>query len=178
MYAIFIKMGAYLMVISKALLDGIIISIIICGWISVMLKVNPRFEMKSYPLEIVNSVEKQTKNEKKGFLIMALPMLILVMIYLIFSTFFAYENFNISYLTLFLHFFIVLMIWNVFDLIIFDWLIFCAINPDFMILPGTKGHPSYKDYMYHFIGFLKGTLLSVIGAGIIAGIVFLMKFIV
>ncbi len=166
------------MITSKALLDGIIISIIICGWISVILKVNPRFEMKSYPLEIVNSVEKQTKNEKKGFLMMALPMLLLVMIYLIFSTFFAYEDFDISYLVLFLHLFIVFMIWNVFDLIIFDWLIFCTINPEFMILPGTKGHPAYKDYMYHFIGSLKGIFLSAIGAMIIAGVIFLIKFIV
>lgn len=171
-------MGVCFMITSKALLDGIIISIIICGWISVILKVNPRFEMKSYPLEIVNSVEKQTKNEKKGFLMMALPMLLLVMIYLIFSTFFAYEDFDISYLVLFLHLFIVFMIWNVFDLIIFDWLIFCTINPEFMILPGTKGHPAYKDYMYHFIGFLKGIFLSAIGAVIIAGVIFLIKFIV
>lgn len=166
------------MVISKALFDGIIITIIICSWISVILKVNPRFELKSYPLEIVNSVEKQTKNEKKGFLVMALPMLLLVIIYLIFSTFLTYRNFSISYLMLFLHLFIVLMIWNVFDWLIFDWLIFCAINPDFMILPGTKGHPAYKDYMYHFIGFLKGIFLSTVGAIIIAGIVFLIKLIV
>ncbi|WP_010292179.1 hypothetical protein [Clostridium senegalense] len=166
------------MIISKALLDGIIISIVICVWISVILKVNPRFEMKSYPLKIVNSVEKQTKNEKKGFLMMALPMLILVMLYLIFSTFFSYKYVSISYLILFLHLFIVFMIWNAFDLIIFDWLIFCKINPNFMILPGTKGHPAYKDYMYHFIGFLKGIVLSIAGSAIIAGIVFLIKFIV
>lgn len=166
------------MVMSKALLDGIIISIIICGWISVILKVNPRFEMKSFPLEIVNSVNKQTKSEKKGFLIMALPMLLLVMIFLIFSTFFTYKNLNISYLVLFLHLLIVFMVWNVFDLVIFDWLIFCIINPKFMILPGTNGHPAYKDYKYHFIGFLKGTFLSVFGAIIIAGIVFIINLIV
>ncbi|MGY0374714.1 hypothetical protein [Clostridium sp. JNZ J1-5] len=166
------------MIISKALLDGMIISIIICGWISVILKVNPRFEMKSFPLEIVNSVNKQTKSEKKGFLMMALPMLLLVIIFLIFSTFLTYKNLNISYLVLFLHLFIVFMVWNVFDLVIFDWLIFCTINPNFMILPDTKGNPAYKDYKYHFIGFLKGTLLSVIGAIIIAGIVFLVNLIV
>jgi len=163
------------MIISKALLDGIIISIIICGWISVILKVNPRFEMKSYPLQIVNSVEKQTRKEKKGFLMMALPLSLLVLIYLIVSTYFAYENLDISYLVLFLHLFVVLMIWNVIDLLIMDWLIFCKINPDFMIIPGTKGHPAYQDYSYHFTGFLKGTLLSAIGAVIIAGVVFLLK---
>ncbi len=134
--------------------------------------------MKSYPKQIVNSVEKQTKKEKKGFLLMALPMTILVFIYLIFSTFITYENNNISYLILFLHVFIVFMVLNTFDLIIFDWLIFSTINPNFMILPGTKGHSAYKDYMYHFIGFLKGILLSAVGAVIISSAVFLIKLFV
>jgi len=65
------------------------------------------------------------------------------------------------------------MIWNLFDLLVFDWLIFCKINPRFMILPGTKGNPAYQDYRYHFIGFLKGTILCIVGAVVISLLIYI-----
>jgi hypothetical protein len=41
-------------------------------------------------------------------------------------------------------------------------LLFSFINPKFLILPGTEGMKEYKDYFFHFKGFLKGSMLSVI----------------
>lgn len=160
---------------NRALFDGMLISVFICGWISVILKINPRYEMKSYPPEIVRIVEKQTKLEKKGFLIMALPMLLIMIAYIIFTLVSTYSNINVTFLTLFLHSFVALMVWNIIDLLIFDWMIFCKINPNFMIMPGTKGNPAYKDYKYHFIGFLKGCIMSIIAALMISGIVKLIQ---
>ncbi len=157
---------------SKALIDGAIISVVICSWISVILKVNPRYEMKSYPSQIVSSVAPQTKAEKKGLLRMALPMLAIVVIYLIFTIYSTYKNVVGAFPYLFLHVFVVFMIWNTADLLILDWLIFCWINPDFMIIPGTKGNPAYKDYRFHFIGFIKGIVLAIIFAVLIATIVY------
>lgn len=51
----------------RSLFDGLIVSVLICGWISIILKVNPRYEMKSFPPEIVNQVDKQTLDEKRDF---------------------------------------------------------------------------------------------------------------
>ena len=51
---------------------------------------------------------------------------------------------------------IVVLVFNVFDLIILDWLFFCTIQPRSMVLPGTEGMAGYRDYRFHFIGFLKG----------------------
>lgn len=155
----------------RSLFDGLIVSVLICGWISIILKVNPRYEMKSFPPEIVNQVDKQTLDEKKGFLKLALPMLLIIILYIIFSCIVTYSNLEISNKIIFSHIFIVFMVWNTIDLVIFDWIVFCKINPDFMILPGTKGNPAYKDYMYHFKGFLKGTVLSLIASTILTFLV-------
>jgi len=57
---------------------------------------------------------------------------------------------------------------NVIDLLILDWLLFCFITPKFMIIPGTEGNPGYKNYWFHFIGFLKGCGFSIIGSFIFA----------
>jgi hypothetical protein len=69
---------------------------------------------------------------------------------------------------------IVILVFNVFDLIILDWLFFCTIQPRSMVLPGTEGMAGYRDYRFHFLGFLKGLrfnavvglLIAVLWAGI------------
>ena len=74
-------------------------------------------------------------------------------------------------LSLFLNTFGVVFIFNLVDLLLLDWLMFCFITPSFVIIPGTEGMKGYKDYGYHFRAFLKGTILSVVAGLVIAGIV-------
>ena len=45
-------------------------------------------------------------------------------------------------------------IFNVVDLLILDWLIFVALSPRFIVLPGTEGLAGYSDYGFHFRAFL------------------------
>jgi len=66
--------------------------------------------------------------------------------------------------------FIVLMVFNVFDLLIADWLVFVTIQPKAVILAGTEGMAGYKNYRFHFRGFLIGILFSAVAAAIFAGI--------
>ena len=63
---------------------------------------------------------------------------------------------------------ITLLVFNIFDLIILDWLFFCTIQPRSMVLPGTEGMAGYRDYRFHFIGFLKGLGFSAVGGLLIA----------
>ncbi len=63
---------------------------------------------------------------------------------------------------------ITLLVFNIFDLIILDWLFFCTIQPRSMVLPGTEGMAGYHDYRFHFIGFLKGLGFSAVGGLLIA----------
>jgi hypothetical protein len=63
---------------------------------------------------------------------------------------------------------VALLVFNLFDLIILDWLFFCAIQPRAMVLPGTEGMAGYRDYHFHFIGFLKGLGFSAVGGLLIA----------
>lgn len=65
---------------------------------------------------------------------------------------------------------ITLVVFNLFDLIILDWLFFCIIQPRAMVLPGTEGMAGYRDYRFHFIGFLKGLGFSAVGGLLIAAL--------
>ena len=78
---------------------------------------------------------------------------------------------DVSFLQLFLNAFGVAFAFNLFDLLLLDWLMFCTITPKFVVIPGTEGMEGYKDYSYHFRASLIGTVLSVVAGLVIAGIV-------
>lgn len=55
-----------------------------------------------------------------------------------------------------------MMFFNLWNLIIIDWLVICAITPKFLVIPGTEGNKAYKNYLFHFVAFLKGILITFI----------------
>jgi hypothetical protein len=61
-------------------------------------------------------------------------------------------------------------VFNLFDLLVLDWLFFCTIQPRAMLLPGTEGMAGYRDYRFHFIGFLRGLGFCLVGGLVIAGL--------
>jgi hypothetical protein len=66
--------------------------------------------------------------------------------------------------------FIILMTFNLSDLLIADWLVFVTIQPKVLVLPGTEGMAGYRDFRFHFRGFLIGTVSSAVAAATLAGI--------
>ena len=65
---------------------------------------------------------------------------------------------------------VALLVFNTYDLLVLDWLFFCTIQPRAMVLPGTEGMAGYRDYRFHFIGFLKGLGFCSVGGLVIAGV--------
>jgi hypothetical protein len=63
---------------------------------------------------------------------------------------------------------VTLLVFNLFDLLILDWLLFCTVQPKLMVLPGTEGMAGYRDYRFHFLGFLKGLIFCAVGGLFIA----------
>ena len=74
--------------------------------------------------------------------------------------------------------FITLLVFNIFDLLVLDWLIFNTLQPKMIILPGTQGMAGYKEYAFHFRGFLKGLVFCLMGALVSAGIAMLVNLLV
>ncbi|SCC37367.1 Uncharacterized protein BC05F1_03095 [Bacillus wiedmannii] len=63
------------------------------------------------------------------------------------------------------------MIFNLVDLFIIDWLIFCWITPEFVVIPSTEGMKGYKNYKFHLRGAIIGTKFFAIVSLFLAGIV-------
>jgi hypothetical protein len=77
---------------------------------------------------------------------------------------------HIPFLTAFVHLFVMFFLFNLVDLLILDWPL-VALCPSFLVLPGTEGLAGYKDYGFHFRGFLIGTVLILVMSGLMAGVV-------
>jgi hypothetical protein len=66
--------------------------------------------------------------------------------------------------------FLVAFVFNLFDLLVIDWLLIVAWHPRWFVPPGTEGGAANRIYRFHFIGFLKGLGFCVVAGLITAGL--------
>jgi len=159
--------------ISRILIDGAILCLISSVFLLLLVRANPRYMLQDYPKEIQAIVPPKTPDEKRLSTLLGLPFLAALLAIPLISTlaFNARAGGAVPFPFLFLHAFSVAFIFNVFDWLVLDWLLFCAITPRFMVIPGSEGHPAYKNYFFHFRGFLIGTVFSALAGLIFAAIV-------
>jgi len=148
--------------------DGLILTGIIVLLMILAQRINPRLFIQDYPEDIQAAVPPKTDAEKRLTLLIGIPFLLVMLLAPFFSTL-SLKQAGASFGALFANAFGVVFFFNLFDLLVLDWLIFCSITPKSIVIPGTEGMAGYKDYGFHFRGFLKGTLLSAILGLVIAG---------
>jgi hypothetical protein len=131
---------------------------------------NPEIWLADYPPDIREKFGPMSEKARKHRRLAGIPVFLLLFGFLILS---AVQLARIGggsiFLAVLLGTFAVLMVFNVVDLLILDWLIFATIQPRFVVLPGTEGMEGYRDYGFHFRAFLKGIAGSLIVSLIIAG---------
>jgi len=134
----------------------------------------PRLMLQDYPKSIVEAALPKTAKEKRQGIIFAIPFLLNFIGYPLGVALYIAAHEHQTFLQTFSLIWGITLFGNLFDLIILDWLIFCLITPKFVVIPGTEGNKGYKDYYFHFIGFLKGLLITLVLSLLLSGIVELM----
>ncbi len=162
------------MKISHTLLHGLALSLIASSYIIITFFINPRIWLQDYPQSIQDLLPSKDDREKRLSLILGIPFLLLLFgVPLVSTILLKNHNPEFSYLSLAFNAFAVAFAFNIFDWLVLDWLMFCTITPAFVVLPGSEGAVAYKDYWFHFRGFLIGSVLSIAGGLIIGGIALL-----
>ncbi len=133
---------------------------------------NPRLMLQDYPAEIKANVPPKSEKEKRQTILFGMPFLLSL---LILPFIFVYTSQQTSFLGLFLYAFGIVWAFNIWDWLVLDWLIFCTITPKFFVIPGSEGNPAYKDYAFHFRGFLIGTVFSLVMGVIVATVIYLAR---
>jgi hypothetical protein len=150
--------------VSGGILSLGMVAILIATWLY-----NPRLLLRTYPDDVKAAVPPKTAEENRQFRYIGLASLVILLgIPLASTLLLKQEQGGLSLWDGFLHAFGVFFTFNLVDLLLVDWLLFCWITPSFVVIPGTEGMRGYKNYAMHATAFLKGTILSAIGAGVIA----------
>jgi hypothetical protein len=159
-------------VIRHALACGVVMSGIVSVLLLGLLRINPEILLKDYPPDIREKHGPMSERSKRQRLPVAalFGSVVLGIVAISFRKVPTNAGGNIPFLTAFIHLFVMFSVFNVVDLLIIDWPL-VAIGPSFIVLKGTEGLPGYKDYGFHFHGFVIGTLVILATSVLIAGMV-------
>lgn len=161
--------------LGRIILDGGLFAVLGGLYLLALMRFSPRLFLgkNDMPPDILAAVPPKTEQEKRQSLILGIPFVIAIFAVPLISTlqFRQQAGADASILLLSLHAFAILLIFNLFDLLVLDFLLFCTITPKFMVVPGTEGFAGYKDYGFHVKQHVRGILFMVLAALIIAAVV-------
>lgn len=142
-------------------------------WIYGSLAYNPRLWLHRMPPEVRSKVTDKTAEERKFFIGIALPFLLLLFAYP--SVYVIQQDVNlVTSVLILLAFFGSFALW---DTLVLDLLIFCKLTPRFVIISGTS-REDYSDMKYHLVSGAKGLVMSTVFSGLLASIITLVRNIV
>jgi hypothetical protein len=142
-------------------------------WLYGSLAYNPRMWLHRMPPEVRSKVPDKTPAERKLFIGVALPFLLLLFVYPIAYAIQQDTTLGATTWTL-LAFFASFALW---DTLVLDLLIFCKLTPRFVIIDGTT-RADYSNMKYHLISGAKGLIMSVVFSGLAVSMITLVKNII
>jgi hypothetical protein len=159
-------------IVRHALAYGGVLSGISCVLLLGILWINPEVLLKDYPPDIQAKHGPISERSKRQRLLVAVffGAVVFGVVAASFVQVRADSGGHIPFLTAFVHLSVMFSLFNLVDLLILDWPL-VAMRPSFIVLPGTDGLAGYKDYGFHFRGFLIGAVLVLVTSVLLAGVV-------
>jgi hypothetical protein len=154
----------------RILIDGSILSGLIGTLIIAAMYYNAEILYDDYPADIQAKAGPMSQKAKRQRPFVAIPLVLLLLGMLVYSNLKLkrQNKGKLAFLAAFLNAYGVSAFFNLFDLLVVDYLFVITLQPDFIILPGTEGMASYHDYFFPFVGFLKGLSYGLIPSLLIA----------
>lgn len=136
----------------------------------------PRIWLHDFPADIQAMVPPKTAQEQRLTNLLGVPFFLLffglpLLLMLDLPTTLGAD---FSFFTAWLYVFGLFFGVNLWDLLALDWLGFSLVDPQNPPLKGSEGAAGWRDYMFHFVGFLKGCVISAVGALLVSGLVVLL----
>lgn len=152
--------------LERILTDGLLLVIVIGAIILGSLYANPRLWLQDYPKAIRAKVPPNTPQEKRIQKILTVLFLgsAVGILYYSGTQLKTANGGTLSFLTAWLHTFILFNIFNLFDALVIDYLFLTLMKPSFMILPGTTlaEYTIFNDWRLHVGNYLKGVILGAV----------------
>ena len=159
-----------------AFLWGVALSIVFGALLVAILRVNPEVMLNDYPPDIRARWGPMTPRTKRRRWIAAGTLLVALLATVATSlvTLPAVVAHHFPFWSAFVYFLVMFGAVNVFDWLVLD----CALvywRPQFVVLPGTEEMAGYRNYRFHFRGFLLGIPVVLSGSALAAAVVSLLE---
>ncbi len=154
------------------LIYGAILSVVLSVLIIISMYINAEIWASDYPPDIQENYIPVSEKTQKQKIVVSIAFLGIIfgLIGLAIMHFDLMIERELSFLDAFCIIFVMLLCFNLIDLLVLDWLFFINIQPNFIVLPGTEGLKGYDDYYFHFRGFLIGMVIISVASLLFAGI--------
>jgi len=140
--------------------------------IFVLARIDLAMWVNDYPPDIRERFGPMSAESRRRGLVLGVPVMVLGLAIAVVGTLrVGGAGEPLGFGALFLHMFVVMTVFNIVDLIVLDWLVFVRLRPRFLVLPGTEDCAGYDDDVFHFVAFLKGTVLITVLSAIVAGVI-------
>ncbi len=152
---------------------GAVLSFLLSVLIIGSLALNAEIWLHDYPPDVRQAYgpprRPETQGQKRFFSLLFFGVLALSLALALRAVYRAGGG-ELGFAAAFISTYIILMFFNLVDLLVVDWLILGWLRPKFAILPGTEGMAGYSDYGFALRGFFKGTLELAVMSAVIAGL--------
>lgn len=157
---------------SLLLIDGTLLALVFAAFVVGSLVWKPRLWLQDFPADIQAMIPPKTATEQRQTVLLAVPFFALLFggLGLTAARYGTGEGFG----ALLLHVYLVWQIVNLFDLLVIDWGGMQFVDPLNPPFPGTEGAHGYRDYRFHLVGFVRGSVMGLVLALIVSGAVWLL----
>ena len=153
------------------LLDGTVLVVLFGAFVVGTLLWRPRIWLHDFPPDLQARMPEKTAEERRLTTLLAVPWLALLFGGLIYAG----VRFGVDhgYLDLALHVYLLWQIVNLFDLVVIDWGGMHLVDPRDPPFEGTEGAKGYRDWGFHFVAYLKGSVMGVPLCALVAAVAWL-----
>ncbi|HEX7794971.1 MAG TPA: hypothetical protein VF456_11500 [Vicinamibacterales bacterium] len=158
-------------IVTHAVKFGLVLSVTLFALLLVVLRVNPEVMLNDYAPDIKAKWGPMTERTKRQRVFVAAVFLAAILGVVAWSlhTLPAFVARDMTFASAFTYFAIMFGTFNLLDWVVLDWgLVYY--QPRFVVLPGTEGMAGYRNYWFHFEGFLIGIPIVLAGSALAAGI--------
>lgn len=153
--------------VNTILISGAVYSLILGLFLALVFARSPRLMLHAYPHAIQLQVPEKTDKEKRETFIFGFPFIMMMTLFPLLTGLWLRISYHFSVIECFLYGAGIVFIFNLFDLLVIDWLIFCTLTPSFIVVKGSH-KADYADFSFHFSAFLRGLIFTLIAAALTA----------
>ena len=142
-------------------------------YVLITIRWKPRIWLHDFPADIQALASPKTDEEKRLSTMVGGPLVVLFfgLPILLLWDLKANLGADFSFWVAWLYAYALFIGFNLWDLVVLDWGGISLIDPQNPPIPGTEGAAGWRNYAFHFHGFLKGCVIGLVFATFVAGII-------